>query len=61
MGRFYLRKSILFLVIATAITGLSFGLVAVRNRRLARDATAGLAESRARHDGSLSFDGPGPS
>ena len=63
MGRFYLRKSIPFLVIATAITGLSFGLVAVRNRRLARDATAGLAESQrttTAHSASMAQDHPEP-
>jgi hypothetical protein len=44
MTRFRLRKSIPILMIATTIAGLAIGLVALRNRRLARDARAGRTE-----------------
>ena len=63
MRQFHLRKSIPFLVIATTITGLAIGMVAVRNRRLARDATAGLTESQrtaTAHSAPMATDHPEP-
>ena len=63
MRRFYLRKSIPFLVIASTITGLAIGMVVARNRQLARDATAELTESQCAltaHSAPMATDQPEP-
>ncbi len=63
MPRFHVRKSIPILMIATTIAGLAIGLVALRNRRLARDARAGRPEAQrdaTAHSGPLAKDHPEP-
>ena len=63
MPRFHVRESIPILMIATTIAGRAIGLVALRDRRLARDARVGRPEAQraaTAHSGPLANDHPEP-